>query len=39
VAVDKVGDLLRRGAIRRTIDAAGGAVLVAFGVRMAADEK
>jgi threonine/homoserine/homoserine lactone efflux protein len=38
-AIDKVGDLLRRGPVRRAIDAVSGAVLVAFGVRMAAEEK
>jgi threonine/homoserine/homoserine lactone efflux protein len=35
VVVDKAGDFLRRSAIRRVIDALVGAVLVAFGLRLA----
>jgi threonine/homoserine/homoserine lactone efflux protein len=36
-AVAKAGDVLRRPAIRRVVDAVVGAVLVAFGVRLAAE--
>ena len=36
-AVAKAGDVLRRPAIRRAIDAVAGAVLVAFGVRLATE--
>jgi threonine/homoserine/homoserine lactone efflux protein len=36
-AVAKAGDVLRRPAIRRSFDAMLGAVLVAFGIRLAAD--
>jgi threonine/homoserine/homoserine lactone efflux protein len=36
-AVAKAGDVLRRPAIRRVIDAAVGAVLVAFGARLATE--
>jgi len=36
-AVAKAGDVLRRPAIRRAVDAVVGAVLVAFGVRLAAE--
>jgi threonine/homoserine/homoserine lactone efflux protein len=39
VAVAKAGDFLRRPRIRRIIDAVVGAVLVAFGVRLAADSR
>lgn len=35
-AVARAGDFLRRSAIRRTIEAVTGVVLVAFGVRVAA---
>jgi threonine/homoserine/homoserine lactone efflux protein len=35
LAVARMGDLLRRSRIRRTLDAATGAVLVAFGLRIA----
>jgi threonine/homoserine/homoserine lactone efflux protein len=38
-AVARAGDLLRRGAVRRILDAAVGAVLVALGVRVAIDRK
>lgn len=34
-AVARAGDVLRRSAVRRTIDAVTGAVLVAFGIRVA----
>ncbi len=37
VAVARAGDVLRRPAIRRAFDAVLGAVLVALGVRLAAD--
>lgn len=37
VAVARAGDVLRRSAIRRGLDAASGAVLVALGLRLAAD--
>jgi threonine/homoserine/homoserine lactone efflux protein len=36
-AVAKAGDVLRRPAIRRVIDAVVGAVLVAFGARLATE--
>ena len=36
-AVAKVGDVLRRSAVRRVIDALVGVVLVAFGVRLATE--
>jgi len=36
-AVAKAGDVLRRPKIRRVIDAVVGAILVAFGVRLASD--
>lgn len=39
LAVAKVGDVLRRPKIRRIIDAVVGAVLVAFGVRLAAEPR
>jgi threonine/homoserine/homoserine lactone efflux protein len=38
-AVARAGDLLRRSAIRRTMEAITGAVLVAFGVRVATAER
>jgi threonine/homoserine/homoserine lactone efflux protein len=38
-AVARVGDLLRRGAVRRILDAAVGAVLVALGIRVAVDRR
>jgi threonine/homoserine/homoserine lactone efflux protein len=37
VVVSRAGDLLRRPRIRRTIDAVSGALLVAFGVRLATE--
>jgi threonine/homoserine/homoserine lactone efflux protein len=37
VAVAKAGDLLRRSSVRRVIDAVVGAVLVAFGGRLATE--
>ena len=37
--VAKAGDVLRRERIRRTLDAVTGAVLVAFGVRLAAERR
>ena len=37
VAVAKAGDVLRRSRVRRVIDAVVGAVLVAFGARLAAE--
>jgi threonine/homoserine/homoserine lactone efflux protein len=37
VAVAKARDVLRRSRIRRTLDAVTGSVLVALGVRLAAD--
>jgi threonine/homoserine/homoserine lactone efflux protein len=37
VAVARAGTILRRGAIRRAIDVVTGAVLVAFGVRLASE--
>ena len=39
VAVAKIGDVLRRSAIRRAIDAITGAVLVAFGLRLATEKR
>jgi threonine/homoserine/homoserine lactone efflux protein len=39
VVVARAGDVLRRPRIRRTIDAVMGAVLVAFGVRLAAEPR
>jgi len=39
LAVAKAGDVLRRPKIRRIIDAVVGAVLVAFGVRLASDPR
>jgi threonine/homoserine/homoserine lactone efflux protein len=38
-AVARAGDFLRRGAVRRVLDAVVGAVLVALGVRVAIDRK
>jgi threonine/homoserine/homoserine lactone efflux protein len=38
-AVAKAGDVLRRSAIRRAIDAVTGAVLVAFGLKLATDRR
>ena len=37
VAVAKVGDVLRRGSVRRALDWATGAVLVALGLRLATE--
>jgi threonine/homoserine/homoserine lactone efflux protein len=37
VAVEKAGDVLRRPRVRRSLDAATGTVLVAFGVRLATE--
>lgn len=39
VAVAKAGDFLRRSQIRRALDAATGAVLVALGLRLAKEER
>jgi threonine/homoserine/homoserine lactone efflux protein len=39
VAVAKAGDVLRRPAVRRAFDAALGAVLIALGLRLAADRR
>jgi threonine/homoserine/homoserine lactone efflux protein len=39
VAVARAGDFLRRGSIRRALDATVGAVLVALGVRVAVDRR
>jgi threonine/homoserine/homoserine lactone efflux protein len=38
-AVAKAGDLLRRGNLRRALDALTGTVLVALGVRLAAEHR
>jgi len=38
-AVARAGDFLRRGAVRRVLDAVVGAVLVGLGVRVAIDRK
>ena len=38
-AVARAGDSLRRGAVRRILDAAVGAVLVALGIRVAVDRR
>jgi threonine/homoserine/homoserine lactone efflux protein len=38
-AVARAGDFLRRGAVRRILDAAVGAVLVALGIRVAVDRR
>jgi len=37
VAVERIGDFLRRSAVRRAIDAVVGTVLVGFGVRLATE--
>jgi threonine/homoserine/homoserine lactone efflux protein len=37
IVLDRVRDLLLRGPIKRLLDAVAGAVLVAFGVRLAAE--
>jgi threonine/homoserine/homoserine lactone efflux protein len=37
VAIAKAGDVLRRSRVRRAIDGLTGAVLVAFGIRLAAE--
>jgi threonine/homoserine/homoserine lactone efflux protein len=39
VVVSKAGDLLRRSAIRRVLDAVSGAVLVALGLRLATERR
>jgi threonine/homoserine/homoserine lactone efflux protein len=39
VVVDKAGDVLRRERVRRAIDAVMGAVLVAFGIRLASERR
>jgi threonine/homoserine/homoserine lactone efflux protein len=39
IAVAKAGDVLRRPRIRRTLDAVTGTVLVAFGLRLAAERR
>jgi len=39
IAVAKAGQVLRRPAVRRAIDAVAGAVLVAFGVRLATEHR
>jgi threonine/homoserine/homoserine lactone efflux protein len=39
LAVSRAGDFLRRGAVRRVLDAAVGAVLVALGIRVAVDRR
>jgi threonine/homoserine/homoserine lactone efflux protein len=39
VAVARAGDMLRRTGIRRALDAVTGAVLVAFGVKLATDRR
>jgi threonine/homoserine/homoserine lactone efflux protein len=39
VAVARAGDFLRRGAVRRVLDAVVGAVLVALGIRVAVERK
>jgi threonine/homoserine/homoserine lactone efflux protein len=39
VAIARLGALLRRSAIRRTIDAAMGTVLIALGLRLAAEQR
>ena len=38
IAVAKMGDLLRRSPVRRVLDAVAGAVLIALGVRLAAEQ-
>jgi threonine/homoserine/homoserine lactone efflux protein len=37
--VDRAGDVLRRGPIRRAFDALTGVILVAFGIRLAAEPR
>jgi threonine/homoserine/homoserine lactone efflux protein len=37
-AIQRLGDLLRRSRVRRTIEAVTGTVLVALGLRLAAEE-
>jgi threonine/homoserine/homoserine lactone efflux protein len=39
VAVAKAGDVLRRSRLRRTLDAVTGSLLVAFGLRLAAESR
>jgi threonine/homoserine/homoserine lactone efflux protein len=39
VVVAKAGDVLRRGRVRRALDAVTGTVLVAFGLRLAAESR
>ncbi|GAA4497870.1 hypothetical protein GCM10023191_041990 [Actinoallomurus oryzae] len=39
VAIAKMGDLLRRSAVRRALDAVTGAVLLALGVRLATEQR
>jgi threonine/homoserine/homoserine lactone efflux protein len=39
VAVARAGDVLRRERVRRTLDAVTGAVLVAFGIRLATERR
>jgi threonine/homoserine/homoserine lactone efflux protein len=39
IAVARAGDVLRRSRVRRTLDAVAGTVLVAFGVRLAAEAR
>ena len=39
VAVARAGDLLRRSRVRRTMEALTGAVLVALGLRLAAEQR
>jgi threonine/homoserine/homoserine lactone efflux protein len=39
VVVAKAGDVLRRSRVRRTLDAVTGTLLVAFGLRLAAETR
>jgi threonine/homoserine/homoserine lactone efflux protein len=39
VVVARAGDVLRRGRIRRALDAVTGVVLTAFGIRLATDSR
>jgi threonine/homoserine/homoserine lactone efflux protein len=39
VAVARMGDLLRRTRVRRALDAVTGAALIAFGLRLAAEQR
>jgi threonine/homoserine/homoserine lactone efflux protein len=39
LAVDRMGDLLRRSRVRRVLDAVSGTVLVAFGLRIATEQR